>query len=480
MSNNHFRHSLGYIDYLYQLDKQFYIDVLENCYNEIYVTDKEGMIIYVNPNSFKNYGLKSEDLIGKNNYDVWEEKWNPPIVQRCVQERRTIFAEQTYLVTGKEITTIVTPVFDENGAVKFIVCIVQEVVDDYDISYKNLNQDGQQDEKIHKEKKKHEFGNEIIGYNSEFCEILLQMQRVAKSDVPVMILGESGTGKSLLAEYVHENSNRKEKPFVMINCAAIPENLLESELFGYKPYAFTGANPKGKVGLIQMADGGTLFLDEVGDLAPSLQAKLLDVLENKRFIPVGGHEMHSVDIRIITATNQNLKVLLEEKKFREDLYWRINISTIVMPALRERRDDILPLLMHFLKKNNLKYKKKKEFSSEVIGILLEYAWPGNIRQLKNLVELLCIMANQSVISVDDLPDFILQKGKKTKRESLNAFDTMIDQVKKSIVNDYYKRYPTSRKLAEKLGLSQTKASRLIKQYCEENSEDSKLGENEDR
>ncbi|MGL4607593.1 MAG: sigma-54 interaction domain-containing protein [Eubacteriaceae bacterium] len=465
MKKNYFNHSQKYLDYLYQLDKEFYIDILENSYNEIYVTDREGNIIYVNPNSIKNYGMKPEDIIGKNNYDIWEGKWNPPVIKRCVKEKRTIFAEQTYLITGKEITTIVTPIFNEKNEVDLVLCVVQEAVNEYDISYKNIDAEAFEQRERRQIKKKRKFNSEIVGYSYDFCKILVRMQRVAQSEVPVMILGESGTGKSLLAEYIHENSVRKEKPFIMINCAAIPENLLESELFGYAPYAFTGANPKGKTGLIEMADGGTLFLDEIGDLAPSLQAKLLDVLENKRFIPVGGHEIRFVDIRIITATNRNLDQLVKEKKFREDLYWRINISTTTIPPLRDRRDDILPLLSFYLNKNNKKYGKKKDFAPNVIGVLLEYPWPGNVRQLKNLVELLFIMASGNTIAMNHLPEFILEEVKEPESRQPNSYEYIIDSVKKSVIRDYYKRYATSRELGLALGLSQTKANRLINDYC---------------
>ncbi|WP_050741513.1 sigma-54 interaction domain-containing protein [Acetobacterium bakii] len=465
MNKASFNHSPEYLEYLANLDKDFYIDILENSHNEVYVTNKEGKIIYVNPNSIRNYGLKPEDLIGKNNYDIWRGKWNPPVIQRCIEERRTIFAEQNYLITGKDITTIVTPIFDDESEIKYVLCIVQEAVKEYDISYKNINAEAFEKKQIRETKKKRKFKSEIIGYSYDFCKILVRMQRVAHSEVPVMILGESGTGKSLLAEYIHENSNRKDNPFIMINCAAIPETLLESELFGYAPYAFTGANPKGKTGLIEMADSGTLFLDEIGDLAPSLQAKLLDVLENKRFIPVGGNEIRSVDIRIITATNRKIENLVKEKKFREDLYWRINISTTTIPPLRDRRDDILPLLSFYLNKNNIKYGKKKDFSPNVIGILLEYPWPGNVRQLKNLVELLFIMASGNTIGVNHLPEFILDEIEEPQGINPNSYEYIIDSVKKSVIRDFYKKHPTSRELGVALGLSQTKANRLINQYC---------------
>lgn len=463
MKRNPFNHSPEHLKYLERLDKEFYIQILENSYNEIYVADPTGKILYVNPNSIRNYGMTPEELIGKNNYDIWEGKWNPPIIRQCAHEKRVIFAEQKYLITGKNITTICTPVFDENDEVIFIICIVQEQAINYDVSYKNLNSIAPENKPPSKSK----FNTEVIGSSHVFCKMLVKLQRISKSDIPILLLGESGTGKSFVADYIHENSSRKDYPFIMINCAAIPENLLESELFGYSPYAFTGANPKGKVGLVEMANKGTLFLDEIGDLALSLQAKLLDVIENKRFIPVGSQEIKYVDIRIVTATNKNIEKLVEEKKFREDLFWRINIATTVIPPLRDRRDDILPLITSFLKENNQKYKKKKEFSTETVQLLLNYPWPGNVRQLKNLVELAFTMASGNMITQDHLPKFLTEEVDDPLLSEDSGFDSMIESLEKSIIRYYYKQYPTSRGLGEVLNLSQSKANRLINLYCKD-------------
>lgn len=438
---------------------------MENSQNEIYVTDKTGRIVYVNSKSLNNYGLKPADLIGKNNNDIWRGKWNPPVIPMCIEKRQTLYAEQIYLLTGKTVQTIVTPIFDVEDEIKYILCIVQEELSHYDISYKNAQLPTENETADINRNNKSKFKHEIISFDHQFCKILVQMWKVAYSNIPVLILGESGTGKSLLAGYIHENSPRKERPFVTINCSAIPENLLESELFGYAPYAFTGANPKGKIGLIQMAHTGTLFLDEIGDLAPSLQAKLLDVLENKRFIPVGGNEVQHVDIRIITATNRDLQALVEEQTFREDLFWRISVSTVTVPPLRDRKEDILPLFSYFLKKNNESYGKTKDFSTSLIEALLQYSWPGNIRQLKNLVELLYITASGNIISTNHLPDYI--QTPKTENIVPHCYDNMIENMERSVICHYYKKHPSSRALAKALNLTQTKANRLINKFCKD-------------
>jgi Nif-specific regulatory protein len=241
---------------------------------------------------------------------------------------------------------------------------------------------------------------------SEKINRLLEMVRkVAQTDSTVLILGESGTGKSLIAKKIHLLSDRREKPFITINCAAIPENLLEAELFGYERGAFTGATTR-KKGKFELAEGGTVFLDEIGDMPLSLQAKLLRVIQDREVERLGGEKTIKVDVRIIAATNKDLQTLVRDGKFREDLYYRLNVVPIYIPPLRERKEDIPLLAEHFLEKFNRKYSKSVRFSPEAIKTLMEYPWHGNVRELENIVERLVIM-NEGVIRDRDLPSHIL-------------------------------------------------------------------------
>lgn len=460
-----------YLEYLRSIPVDVYIKILENCSSDVYVMDKEGKIIYVNPNSIRHYGVDPKEMIGQNNYSFRKGKWTPTALEKCVGEKRTVFAEQNYLLIGKSVSTVLTPIFDKDGEIEMVVTIANEIPEKYDMTWRKL--DGEKS-KTGSRSKTHTIeaedgkdDDEIVGQSYIFCKILLTIKKVSESDVPILLTGESGVGKTLIAEYVHKTSLRASKPFWAINCATIPENLLESELFGYAPHAFTGASAKGKVGLVELADGGTLFLDEIGEMAPGLQAKLLDVLENKRFIQVGGSEMKHVDIRIVAATNANLEKLVSEKKFRSDLYWRINTINIEIPALRERREDILPLTAYFLKKYNKKYGKDIDFSPKSMAILIAYDWPGNIRQLKNLIERTVLLSTSGPVAPKELPEFMIEGTAMVEETYKESYDYILESVGKQLIRESYKKHRNMKKVAEDLDISHSKAFRLVSEYCKD-------------
>jgi len=251
----------------------------------------------------------------------------------------------------------------------------------------------------------HRYGYEnLIGSSEGIQKVCSLIEKVAETDSTILILGESGTGKELVARTIHYNSLRKNKPLIPINCGAIPETLLESELFGHEKGAFTGASAT-RIGRFELADGGTIFLDEIGDMSPTLQVKLLRVLQQREFERVGGVRTIKVDVRIIAATNIDLEHAVNEGKFREDLYYRLNVIPVVVPPLRERIDDIPLLMDHFLSHFNKSKKRDiKGFSPAAMEILMSYPWPGNIRELENLVERLIILKGDGTICPDDLPD----------------------------------------------------------------------------
>jgi len=244
----------------------------------------------------------------------------------------------------------------------------------------------------------------LIGNSEGIQKVCSLIEKVAETDSTILILGESGTGKELVARTIHYNSPRKNKPLIPINCGAIPETLLESELFGHEKGAFTGASTT-RIGRFELADGGTIFLDEIGDMSPTLQVKLLRVLQQREFERVGGVRTIKVDVRIIAATNIDLEHAVHEGKFREDLYYRLNVIPVVIPPLRERADDIPLLMDHFLSHFNKSKKRDiKGFSPAAMDILISYPWPGNIRELENLVERLIILKGNGTICPDDLPE----------------------------------------------------------------------------
>src|SRR5439155_9636102 len=250
----------------------------------------------------------------------------------------------------------------------------------------------------------------MVGIGARMKEVFEFVRRVAATDATVLIEGESGTGKELVARAIHSNSGRAENPFVAINCAAIAENLLESELFGHEKGSFTGASAQ-KKGKIEMAEGGTLFLDEISELAPELQAKLLRVLQEREFERVGGTRPIALDIRLIAATNKRLSEAIEAGEFRNDLYYRLNVVTLTMPALRERSEDIPQLAEHFLAKASRKCKmKERELSAESKACLMKYHWPGNVRELENAIERAVVLGPGRVILPEDLPETVLEAG----------------------------------------------------------------------
>jgi len=252
---------------------------------------------------------------------------------------------------------------------------------------------------------KFDFGK-MIGYSDSMKKVFEKIEKVAKTDSTVLIHGESGTGKELVARAIHFNSDRKYRPLVPVNCGAIPEELLESELFGHEKGAFTGAI-RTRIGRFELAQGGTIFLDEIGDMSPSLQVKVLRVIQEKQFERIGGVKTMTVDVRIITATNQDLEALVAAKKFREDLYYRINVIPIYLPPLRERGIDMAILANHFLKKfNEQKKRNVKAIDAKAMAALTSYPWPGNVREMENLIEMLVVMKEDGVVTLEDLPNKI--------------------------------------------------------------------------
>jgi DNA-binding NtrC family response regulator len=258
-------------------------------------------------------------------------------------------------------------------------------------------------------REKYDFGK-MIGYSDCMKNIFETIEKVSASDSTILIGGESGTGKELVAKAIHYNSDRKNQPLVPVNCGAIPEELLESELFGHEKGAFTGAI-RTRIGRFELAQGGTIFLDEIGDMSPALQVKMLRVIQEKEFDRIGGIKTIRADVRIIAATNQNLEQAVVEKKFREDLFYRINVIPIHLPPLRERGPDIAILANHFLLKfSKLKKKRLSRFSPEVLRYFMRYPWPGNVRELENLIEMFVVMKDDGEIEVGDLPPKLHNQG----------------------------------------------------------------------
>ena len=296
--------------------------------------------------------------------------------------------------------------------------------------------------------------------------ILETIRRISNFDSTVLISGESGTGKTMLAKYIHASSRRAGAPFVTINCTSIPENLIESELFGYVSGAFTGAGQKGKIGLVETANGGTLFLDEIGSLPLGLQGKFLQLVQEKTYLPVGGVKQKTADVRIISATNLELGKQVEEGLFREDLYYRLRVIEFHMPPLRERKDAIEPLIDYFLSYYNQKYQIVKTISPKAKEILKRHTWSGNVRELQYVIERIMVTSADSCIQAEDIPP--LQSAESPDEPDRHGedipFDQSVEAFEKKLLRRAYQKYGSSYKIADALGICQTKASRLLRKY----------------
>ncbi|SFE52126.1 sigma-54 interaction domain-containing protein [Alteribacillus iranensis] len=317
--------------------------------------------------------------------------------------------------------------------------------------------------------KEAEEGN-FIGKGPTYRYIADLIDKVAEVDTTVLITGETGVGKNVIAERIHDVSARHEKPFIHVNCGAIPETLIESELFGYTGRAFTGASASGKTGMVQLADKGTLFLDEIGELPLHLQPKLLQLLQNKTFLPVGDTTVRQVDTRIVAATNKDLKQKVADGEFREDLYYRLNVLPIHVPALRERKEDVFPLLQANLDRFNKRHKKSKQFSGPVLDHLQQYGWPGNIRELENVVERLVITSGDDVIEENDLPEDVKKEQEDKSNMQIDFNETlpdMIEQLERKAITQMYEKHQSTRKAAKALGISQSAFMRRWHKYKEE-------------
>ena len=305
---------------------------------------------------------------------------------------------------------------------------------------------------------------EDLIYHSAVMENVIQSARkVANLSAPCLLLGESGCGKSLLAKFIHSNSTRKEGPFVVVNCAAIPEQLFESELFGHVKGAFSGAvNVRG--GLFAKAKGGTLFLDEISELPLPMQAKLLHAVQEMEYRPVGSSTTVKAEVRILAASNRNLERMAIDGAFRQDLFFRLNVFDITIPPLRDRREDLIPLIHYFLNHYGKKHGSGKHLSPEVQSILIQHQWPGNVRELAHLVERLIVTADSETITVDHLPTTIYRTAHISDEASPGSLDAALEAMQRKIILETKTALGSSRKVADALGISQSRATRLIRKY----------------
>ncbi len=459
------------------MDYKDFKNIVDNLHDEIMVFDDDYNMIYVNKAAERHYGVKAEELIGKKFEDLDDHYWGNSTLPEVYRTKKMVVRRQITNL-GHDIITISTPILDDKGGIEYVA---QNVNDMYQINRMNLIETKPiQIESDSKDVDKPYFGNDW-----KMRRNLEMIDKIKDIDSPCFISGETGTGKNVLANYIHSVGNRSDRPLVTINCACINPNIMESELFGYKKGAFSGANMNGKKGMVEIADGGILFMDEISEIDYDLQAKLLYFIQYKKFIPVGGEKEQEVDVRIITASNRDLKQMVESNSFRADLYFRLNTFELKVPPLRERKEDISGFMDYYLELFNKKYNKEHTISKGVYDMMEKYSWPGNLRELSNIMEKTVVLSKEKNISINDLPKYMFELKDQRPAEHDNTGEKGIDSggafdveknynlndalksVERKMITDAYRICGSSIKAAKMLGISQSKAYRLMMEHIPE-------------
>ncbi len=446
-------------------------------FDEVFVTDGKGVTIRVNEAVERLYGLERSELIGKSVFELERKRiFYPSVTAMVLRERK----RQTIIQTtgdGRRLITTGNPIFGQNGE---IIQVISNAKDISDVSLALDQAKFLQGTSIATMSSTNEsVQDQLIATSPATREVLKLVEKVKSTDTSILLLGETGVGKNRIAEFIHQSGHRSQGRFIHIDCASIPETLLESELFGYEKGAFTGANREGKLGNVEFADGGTLFLDEIGELPLNLQGKLLNFIQKRTFTRIGGSRLISVNTRIIAATNRNLEQMVTNGLFRADLYYRLNVIPMFIPPLRERTGDILALTDLLLSKFARYYQQHRKALHPATRICLEaYAWPGNIRQLENLIERLVITVDDEILMPEHLPQSMITNP--TVNTDLIEMETcpvqstsplhrftlheQIAQYERKIFEKALQEFPSTYAIAKELEVSQPTVVRKLKQF----------------
>lgn len=460
---------------LFHQNPELFIGILESINDAIYITDQAGTTLWINTVSETMFCLPRSVIIGRNVRDLERNGvFKPSVILKALKEGKNVSVVQEvaegrrYIATGHlvknkedKVIAAVAHSRDITEVVKNATKLqeIEELLDKYSTYIRKLTN-----------MRENRDGVEYINFgwkSNSRITVNKIIEKIAAVDTMSLIVGETGSGKSLTAERIHSLSKRRTRPFVEINCASIPESLLESELFGYEKGSFTGATSKGKPGLIKAAEGGTLFLDEIGEMPLHLQAKILHFLQSKTYLPIGARKPEQADVRIIAATNRDLESMVTEGTFRSDLFYRMNVLTVKIPALRESRNDIKDLAIYYLNLFNDKYNKQKYFSDGVVKTFLQYAWPGNVRELENLIERLVILSEDELIEEKDLPQKMMKQNIISNvpyHSNKTTMPEILEEMEKKMIIDAIEKENSTRKAAKFLGVTQSLLMRRIRKY----------------
>ena len=442
-------------------------ELLDCIQDGIFITDSEGTVVACNNTSLSFCYAKKEDLIGRNMKDLVSEGIFEDSVALKVIERNAAVTEMQKALTEKTDLLVTGTPFYRDGKISYVIITERDVTELVKMENKLNELKEITETNLFHQSVMPIMKSNLIFESPGMINLINMVARIAASDATVLIQGESGTGKSMIAKFIYQNSLRKDKPFVELNCGAIPENLLESELFGYESGAFTGANSGGKIGLFEVANGGTIFLDEISSIPAHLQVKILRVLQEKEIMRVGGTKYIPIDIRIISATNSNLEDMVSRGEFRKDLFYRLNVCQFTMPPLRDRKEDIASLCEFFMEKFNNKYHCNKILSTSAKKLLHSYSWPGNIRELENIIERIIIINNSDLITGENIASlFPVSNLEAANYNTPTAIDlkSEIENFEKNVIISKAKHCKTVTELAHDLSIDKSTATRKLQKY----------------
>ena len=444
--------------------------IIDSSSDGLFVCDADANVIRMNPASEKIHKLKATKIVGRNMRELIENGFiDRSAALEASREKRRISLLQNK--DGRKLMSIATPVFDDQGELIRVVVSERDITEidnlQRELEKQEAFKDGFRNQILAMQQAELE-SQQIIARSPTMIRALQQSMKAAIAESSVLLLGESGVGKGLIADLIHQHSSRTEQPLIKINCGAIPESLIEAELFGYEKGAFTGAREGGKPGHFELADGGTLFLDEIAELPLPSQVKLLRFLEDGQITRLGDTRNRTVNVRVLAATHQDLGQLVEEGKFRLDLYYRLNVIPIQVPALRERPDCIVPLIRHYIDVFSTQAGSRKRLTRSALNALTSYPYPGNVRELMNLCERLVVMADTELIDLPDLPPQVTSQAPDNSitldQPAGKTLQQTLDQVEKELLRKACMKFTNQTDIAAALGVNQSTVARKLKKH----------------
>ncbi len=439
--------------------------IIDASFDGIFITDGNSKVLMLNKAYERLTGIAQQDVLGCYMHELVKEGvYDHSVTLRVLQEKKSISIEQV-IKGGKKLLVTGNPLFDKQGKIYRVVSNVRDISELTDLQ--NTVDRAKElfvkyEEEISHVRAQTIEAEGIIYRSKAMLQVLQKAAQVARVDSTVLITGESGTGKELLAKFVHKQGLGIRHPFISVNCAALPEHLLEAELFGYEAGSFTGAKKAGNIGFFELANTGTLFLDEIGDTPLVIQAKLLRAIQEKQIMRLGGRKSVAISSRIVCATHQDLKSMLDSKTFRRDLYYRLMVVPIHIPPLRERKEDIPPLVTHFLQVFNTRFSLRKTLAPSILDFFQRYDWPGNVRQLQNCVEQIMVTCPHDVIGLDWLPDYLHFSHPKVPKEM--DLRQALEDLEIQMITEGWHKYGVWSVVAEKLGIPRATLYRKLQKY----------------